>query len=180
MFKKERSLVSKNSNSLKARIKRSSVTINNNHFKKTAFIATAIILLSVTATFGFSPNEDVYAKKPQQVILWSNGFPSGEHSTMNIIGKKVGFDCDNSLEGKELYGSAVFVPLFGTSEINIVSNKRSSITEGKAIDPCAAPFGSDSVDPALYQLLHQIPSILPLKECGLPEIHVCLFCLKVG
>ncbi len=91
-------------------------------------------------------------KKPQSAIDWSNGFPSGEHSTMNIIGKKVGFDCDNSLEGIELYGSAVFVPLYGSSEINIVSNKRSSITEGKAIDPCAAPSGSDSVDPVLYQL----------------------------
>ena len=88
-------------------IKRSSVAINNSHLKKTALIATAIVLLSVTATFGFSPNEDVFAKKPQAVIEWSNGFPSGEHSTMNIIGKKVGFDCDNSLEGKELYGSGI-------------------------------------------------------------------------
>jgi len=44
--------------------------------------------------------------------------------------------------------------MFGTSEINIVSNKRSSITEGKAIDPCAAPFGQpgNNKDPALYQL----------------------------
>jgi len=135
-------------------IKRTSVIINNNHLKKIGFIATAILMLSVTATFGFSPNEDVFAKKPQAVIDWSNGFPSGEHSTMNIHGKKVGFDCDNSLEGTELYGSSVFVPMFGTSEINIVSNKRSSITEGKAIDPCAAPFGQpgNNNDPALYQL----------------------------
>jgi len=135
-------------------IKRTSVTINNNHLKKIGFIATAIIMLSVTATFGFSPNEDVFAKKPQQVIEWSNGFPSGEHSTMNIHGKKIGYNCDNSLEGKELYGSSVFVPMYGDSEINIVSNKRSSITEGKAIDPCAAPFGQpgNKNDPALYQL----------------------------
>jgi len=73
---------------------------------------------------------------------------------MNIHGKKIGYNCDNSLEGKELYGSSVVVPMFGTSEINIVSNKRSSITEGKAIDPCAAPFGQpgNNNDPALYQL----------------------------
>jgi hypothetical protein len=94
------------------------------------------------------------AAKPHAVIDWSNGFPSGDHSTMNIHGKKIGYNCDNSLEGKELYGSSVFVPMYGDSEINIVSNKRSSITEGKAIDPCAEPFGQpgNKNDPALYQL----------------------------
>jgi len=65
VIKKERSLVSKNSNSLNSMIKRSSVTINNSHLKKITFIATAIILLSVTATLGVSPNEDAFAKKRQ-------------------------------------------------------------------------------------------------------------------
>jgi len=78
-------------------IKRSSVTINNSHLKKITFIATAIILLSVTATLGFSPNEDAFAKKRQEVIDWSNGFPSGEHANLNIHGKKLDpfYNCDN-------------------------------------------------------------------------------------
>ena len=72
---------------------------------------------------------------------------------MNIHGKKAGYNCDNSLQGIEPYGSSVFVPIEGESQINIVSNKRSSVTHGYAIDPCAAPFGEENdPDAALYQL----------------------------
>ena len=147
----KRSFLGKNSNSLNKMIKKTSMTPNN--LKKITSIATAILMLSVVGTLGFNDGNNAFAKKSQQVIDWSNGFPSGEHSTMNIHGKKPGFDCDNSLEGTELYGSSVFVPIEGTAEIDIVSNKRSSLTEGKAIDPCADPFGQPgNIDPALYQL----------------------------
>ena len=138
-------------------IKRSSVTINNNHPKKITFIATAIILLSVTATLGFSPNEDVYAKKPPLVIEWSNGFPSGEHANLNIHGKKLipFFNCDNSVES-EPFGKSIFVPIEGTSKIEFVSNKRASgFNILQVLDPCAAPFGQEPVpqrDAALVQL----------------------------
>jgi hypothetical protein len=118
-----------------------------------AGVFTLFVVISMITAGVFASNF-ADAAKPHAVIDWSNGFPSGEHSTMNIHGKKIGYNCDNSLEGKELYGSSVFVPMFDTSEINIVSNKRSSITEGKAIDPCAEPFGQpgNKNDPALYQL----------------------------
>ncbi len=118
-----------------------------------AGVFTLFVVLSMI-TVGVFASNFADAAKPHAVIDWSNGFPSGEHSTMNIHGKKVGYNCDNSLEGKELYGNSIFVPMFGTSEISIVSNKRSSITEGKTIDPCAAPFGQpgNNNDPALYQL----------------------------
>ena len=136
-------------------IKRSSVTINNSHLKKITFIATAIILLSVTATLGFSPNEDVYAKKPPLVIEWSNGFPSGEHANLNIHGKKLipFFNCDNSVES-EPFGKSIFVPIEGTSKIEFVSNKRASgFSILQVLDPCAAPFGQENTpDAALIQL----------------------------
>jgi len=126
--------------------------------QKILFLATSALLLSVVGIFSFNDNIDAFAKKPQKVIEWSNGFPEGEHSTMNILGKKEGYNCDNSLQGIEPYGNAVFVPIEGLSQIDIVSNKRSSVTHGYAIDPCAAPFGQeqqepiDLRDPALYQL----------------------------
>jgi len=155
MIKKERSLVSKSSNSLNATIKRSSVTINNSHLKKITFIATAIILLSVTATFGFSPNEDVFAKKPQRAIEWSNGFPSGEHANLNIHGKKLDpfYNCDNTV-ASEPFGKSIFVPIEGTSKIEFVSNKRASgFNILQVLDPCADPFGQDNpTDAALVQL----------------------------
>jgi hypothetical protein len=93
------------------------------------------------------------AAKPQAVVEWSNGFPSGEHSNLNIHGKKLDFNCDNSGEGVVDYGSSIFVPITGTSEIDFVSNKRSSLDHLKVIDPCAEPFGvAGNIDPALVQL----------------------------
>ena len=93
------------------------------------------------------------AAKPQAVVEWSNGFPSGEHSNLNIHGKKVDFNCDNSGEGVVDYGASIFVPITGVSEIDFVSNKRSSLDHLKVIDPCAAPFGvPGNIDPALVQL----------------------------
>ena len=52
-------------------------------------LATAIVLLSVVGTLGFSDDNNAFAKKPQAVIEWSNGFPSGEHANLNIHGKKI-------------------------------------------------------------------------------------------
>jgi len=169
---KKRSLVSKNSNSFNARIKRSSVTINNNHFKKTAFIATAIILLSVTATFGFSPNEDVFAKKPQSAMELSNGAPSGPHHNLNILGKKVDFNCDES-EG----GGVVFTPTFtGAPEvkdiqtISFVSNKKSTNEELFAIDPCTEHFSPIQKDGALVHL----PSKFDGQTVTLYEVYMAI------
>jgi len=154
VIKKERSLVSKNSNSFNAMIKRSSVTINNSHLKKITFIATAIILLSVTATFGVSPNEEVFAKKPQSVMELSNGAPSGPHHNLNILGKKLDFNCDES-EG----GGVVFTPTFTEhpdvkeqQTISFVSNKKSQNETLYAIDPCTEHFSPIQEDGALVHL----------------------------
>lgn len=153
----KRSFESRISNSLNSKVKKTSMNNQrqkNDGKKLLMTIAVSSILLGATLTIGLGEGIFAFAAKPQAVIDWSNGFPSGPHSTMNIHGKKADYNCDNSLEGIEMYGSSVFVPLYGTSEIDIVSNKRSDITEGKAIDPCAAPFGQpgNDNDPALYQL----------------------------
>ncbi len=154
LIKKERSLVSKSSNSLKDMIKSSSVTINHNHLKKIGFIATAIVLLSVVGTLGFSDDNNAFAKKPQEVIEWSNGFPSGEHANLNIHGKKLDpfYNCNNIVTD-DPFGNSIFVPIVGISEIEFVSNKRASIDILQVLDPCAAPFGQENTpDAALVQL----------------------------
>jgi hypothetical protein len=125
--------------------------------RKILFIATSIMLLSVVGILGFNDNNDAYAKKRDQVILWSNGFPSGEHANLNIHGKKLDpfFNCDNSVEA-EPFGKSIFVPLVGTSEIEFVSNKRATGFDIlQVLDPCAAPFGQEpgtQQDAALIQL----------------------------
>jgi hypothetical protein len=185
MIKNQRSYVSKNSNSLNGMIKKTSMTFTNNNFKKIASIATAILMLSAAGTLGFSANEDAFAKKPDgtggtnDVVSWSNGFPSGPHWNLNIHGKKLGTDpenkCDNSPSAGP-FGASVFVPQ-NTSEarewaenngknpdyidkigdINFVSNKRSDVENLTVLDPCGAPFGNVTGGGDVDEVLVQYP-----------------------
>jgi hypothetical protein len=181
MIKNQRSFVSKNSNSLNALIKKTSMTFNNNNFKKITSIATAILMLSAAGTLGFSANEDAFAKKPdgsdggKDVVSWSNGFPSGPHWNLNIHGKQLGSDpenkCDNSPSAGP-FGASVFVPLNTTEaeeqypqyadsigQINFVSNKRAAdVTDLTVIDPCGAPFGNVTGGGDIDEVLVQYPT----------------------
>lgn len=81
--------------------------------------------------------------KPVEVVEWSNGFPSGEHYNLNIHGKKPSYIC-NSTPG----GGSVFVNEYGQSEIQLIQNKKSSVSQLYVIDPCS--FSPS--DPAKVQL----------------------------
>ena len=81
--------------------------------------------------------------KPADVVLWSNGFPSGEHYNLNIHGKKANFSCDSSPGG-----NSIFVPEYGQSEIQLIQNKKSSLEGLYVIDKCS--FSEQ--DPAKIQL----------------------------
>ena len=84
------------------------------------------------------------AAKPVEKIEWSNGFPSGPHFNLNIHGKADGFTCDT-----EPGGGSVFVPEYGTSEIQLIQNKKSSVSELTVLDKCGDAFDGD---PAQVQL----------------------------
>ena len=87
-----------------------------------------------------------------------NGFPSGSHYNLNIIGKKAGFACPDQefdpMTGAPIYGNVVFVPENGEGiqllmQSGSTKGKNvSTITELRAIDPCATFDG----DPAIMQL----------------------------
>ena len=125
----------------------------NTSSARNAVILTITISMIIAGVYGAGENLLASAKKPQAVIEWSNGFPSGEHANLNIHGKKPFFNCDNS-EAAEPFGSSIFVPVEGTSKINFVSNKRASgFNILQVLDPCADPFGNTGpLDPALIQL----------------------------
>lgn len=128
----------------------------NTSSARNAVILTITISMIIAGVYGAGENLLASAKKPQAVVEWSNGFPSGEHANLNIHGKKPLFNCDNSKEA-EPFGSSIFVPIEGTSKINFVSNKRASgFNILQVLDPCAAPFGQEEPDtkrdPALVQL----------------------------
>ena len=105
--------------------------------------AAFLIAFLVIGISGLSGISSVMAAKPQAVMEWSNGFPSGEHYNLNIHGKKDGYTC-NSTAG----GGSVFVPEYGDSLIQLIQNKKSSVSGLYVHDPCS--FGPD--DPAKVQL----------------------------
>jgi hypothetical protein len=103
--------------------------------------STVVIILF----FGIST---AMAGKPQDVIERSNGYPSGAHFNLNIHGKDTDtFTCD-----KTPGGNSVFISEYGTSTIEYVSNKKSSLTELIVLDPCAESFDND---PSKVMLPHE-------------------------
>ncbi|MFC1944816.1 hypothetical protein ACFLX5_04950 [Chloroflexota bacterium] len=106
-----------------------------------------VITLVIVTILGTSA---ALAAKPQEVIEFSNGYPSGAHYNLNIHGKKDGFTGDATSGG-----NSVFIAEYGESTIQIVSNKKASLTELSVLDPLAECFDGD---PAKVQL--------PSKELG--------------
>jgi len=157
MIKKERSLVSKNSNSLNAMIKGSSVTINNSHLKKITFIATAILMLSVVATFSFGDMNSVLAAKNKPgksptVADISNGYPSGPHFNLNIHGRDVPWNGCEDVNFPDSLGKNINVPLrtLGLDPIPqiefITNNKKTDVATLTVLDNCTQHVQLDPLD----------------------------------
>lgn len=95
-------------------------------------ILVAILLMGGSAT-AVKPGEEVNP----------NGYPSGEHYNLNIIGKKDGFKCHEAQlngDGDQTYGSAIFVPENAIGEIYMESGKGqkfAEISQLEVIDNCA-------------------------------------------
>lgn len=114
---------------------------------------TVLGVIAVLVIFSFTVSSALATKPGDEVN--PNGFPSGEHYNLNIIGKKDGFTCpDQEYDefGNPVYGNVVFVPENGEGiEIYMQSGKgkkAEAVTELQVIDPCA---GFDS-DGAVIQL----------------------------
>jgi len=77
-----------------------------------------------------------------------NGFPSGPHYNLNIIGKKNGFSgCSLEIDpvtNQPIYGNVVFIPEYGEGDIWLqsgkVGGKASAITTLQVLDPCVSAF----------------------------------------
>jgi len=126
----------------------------NYTYSEIALLTIAISLIAGAATIGYGDVFNAFGAKPQKngagkdVILLSNGYPSGEHENLNVHGKKVNWTGDCSPGGKSINVPA-YTEGLGTQTIQIVSNKKSSQADLKAIDPCSEKFDGD---PAKVQL----------------------------
>ncbi len=106
--------------------------------------ALALLLVAFGLTLATGPERNVNP----------NGFPSGEHYNLNIIGKNANFTCsapELDAEGNPLYGNVIFVPENGLDiEILMQSGRAGkaktgeAITDLRVIDPCTAPFDGDA------------------------------------
>ena len=117
-----------------------------NDAKHIALLTIAFSMLTAAATFGIGSDFVANAAKPAKVIEYSNGYPSGAHYNLNIHGKDPSYNCDSTPGG-----NSVFIDINGESTISYVSNKKSSVSELIAQDPCAEVFDGNPV-------LVQIPS----------------------
>jgi len=104
-----------------------------------ALIAASLISSPSTAT------------KPGETVN-PNGFPSGSHYNLNIIGKKAGFNCpaiEYDENNQPIYGKVVYVPENGEGiEILMQSGKGKNadeILDLQVIDPCAGFDGNGAV-----------------------------------
>ena len=117
--------------------------------KRNPFKIAPLVTMALAAAFLlFSQIPTAQAAKPSRpdnnVIARSNGYPSGPHFNLNIHGKSDDFTCDSTPGGK-----SVFVREYGQSTLQYVSNKKSSVTDLIALDPCAEQFDGD---PAKVQI----------------------------
>jgi len=111
----------------------------------------AALVITVAITFSLASTSTASAAKPVEVVEWSNGFPSGPHYNLNIHGKKADYTCDS-----EPGGGSIFVPEYGTSEIQYIQNKKSSITELTVRDKCAEQFDGDAAQVQLPKGKYQV------------------------
>jgi len=112
--------------------------------------------------------------KSDEVIEWSNGFPSGPHFNLNIHGKKQNYQC-NSTPG----GGSVFVPEYGLAEIQYIQNKKSSVTELTVHDPCAECFDGDPVKVQLPSGEYQVYARILAKPKKTGEERSVIFYPKL-
>ena len=105
--------------------------------------AIAITCLFTVPAFAVKPGEEVNP----------NGFPSGEHYTLNIHGKKLDFQCPEPQfdeNGALVYGGSIFIPEDGQG-IQILmesgsakGKKAATLTEFGVKDRCTADFDGDA------------------------------------
>lgn len=107
---------------------------------KISFLVIILLIFMTGSSIATKPGEDVNP----------NGFPSGFHYNLNIIGKKDTFTCpaylcDYVLD-PECTANVIYIPADNTDPVEILmesGNKRSFITELNVTDWCTEPFDDD-------------------------------------
>jgi hypothetical protein len=97
---------------------------------KLAFMASIAMLFLMSSA---------YAEKRFDVMMMSNGYPSGAHYNLNIHGKNGTYTC-----GTTAGGNSIFVSEYGPSSIEYIWNRKATITDLTVLDACAEAFDGDA------------------------------------
>lgn len=103
-----------------------------------SLVVLAVLVVGTPVAMADKPQDA--GKNNNDVIERSNGFPSGAHFNLNIHGKNDSFTCDPTPGG-----NSIFVDECGNATIQYVTNKKSSVEELTALDPCAVDEGTATV-----------------------------------
>lgn len=116
------------------------------------YLLKLFLAISVVTFFAAAP---AYTTQPGETVN-PNGFPSGDHYNLNIIGKKSGFTCPDvqyDLSGNAVYGNVIYVPENGTGIKILMQSgtgaKAAAITSFQVTDPCTSGFDGT---PAVFQI----------------------------
>ncbi len=111
---------------------------------KRIILITLSVVLAAVLIISALP---VMAAKPPQVILVSNGFPSGMHFNLNIHGKNP--ETFTTPDTWDSTGNSIFIPeftdLYEPITIEVISNKKGG-TQFQVTDPYAMPTLWAAVD----------------------------------
>ncbi len=103
-----------------------------------SLLVLAVLVVGTPVAMADKPQDA--GKNNNDVIERSNGFPSGAHFNLNIHGKNDSFTCDPTPGG-----NSIFVDESGNATIQYVTNRKSSVEELTALDPCAVDEGTATV-----------------------------------
>jgi hypothetical protein len=107
---------------------------------KISFLVTIMLIFIAGSSFATKPGEDVNP----------NGFPSGFHYNLNIIGKKDTFTCpaylcDYAID-PDCVANVIYIPADNADPVEILmesGTKRTSVTALNVTDWCTEPFDND-------------------------------------
>lgn len=104
-------------------------------------LAVAALVFGATMAMAAKPQKSGSGK---DVIALSNGFPSGDHETLNIHGKKAGYQCELCVPDPGVVQcNVVNIPEYGTAKISYVSGRKVKIDELTVFDSCAGWEGEN-------------------------------------
>lgn len=106
-----------------------------------AVIAVSALIIQATPALAAKPQQSGSGK---DVIAISNGFPSGDHETLNIHGKRPGSSCVecnpsiiDPITWLPVQCNVIDIPEYGTAQISYVSGSKVKIDELTVFDSCA-------------------------------------------